>query len=112
VALVAHLECLRGQVLEVDRPARLEGAGEGRRERPDQPAQPVEDFLAIGAEASDFAHAPVQDGEGSITARRVLHDEDGHGRRDHARHGSHRAEVMAGRESDRPAVGQPLRGLG
>ena len=112
VAFVAHLERLRGQVLEIDRPAHIEGPGDGRRERPVQPAQPVEDVRAIGAEAQDLAHALVQYGEGAIAARRVLHDEDGHRGRDHARHGSHRPEVMAGREGDGPAVGQPLRRFG
>jgi len=106
VALVAHLERLGGEVLEIDGPMRADGAGEGGGERLVHPAQPVEDLRPVGAEAQHLAEAFVLDGVGAIAARRVLHDEDGHGGRHNAGHGSDRAEVVAGGEAHRAVVGE------
>src|SRR5262249_15888784 len=68
----------------------------------------VEHRRPVRAEAQHLAEAFVLDGEGAIAARSVLYDEDGHGGRNNACHGSHRAEVVAGREARRAVVGEPL----
>ena len=104
VNLVAHVQGLRHQRLELD------GAGLGQRqiERRAQdvghPLQAVDDLGVVGAEPQHLAEPFVEIAERRAAARRVAHDPHRHRRADDAGHRADRAVMMAGFECDGAAA--------
>ena len=111
VALVAHLERLRGHRAQVDRLAQpLERAGEHAREHVADPGQAVEHLVVVGAVPQHLAEALVERAERAVAVRRVLDHAHRHRRADDARHRPDRAALVARPELEL-AVGGASRGV-
>ena len=99
VALVAHLERLAGDGLEVDRAAARGGPRDsaGPRVLANQRRRSSTDVV-VGAEAEHLAEALVERRERAVAGSGVLDDDDRHRRREDAGHRADRAVVVARRE--------------
>ena len=75
-----------------------------------EPLEPPDHPLVVGAEAEHRAEPLVDGREGPVARDAVLHHEDRHRGGDEAGHRPHRATAVAGRERDRPALDEGLRG--
>ena len=111
VHLVAHAERLGHEGAEIDASAGLDGRAEEGASLALDPAQPLDDARVIGAEAQDLAEPLVDGGEGAAAGPPLLDEEDGHGGRDHARHGACRPRRVAWRDLHL-ALDEEVEGLG
>jgi hypothetical protein len=110
VHLVAHVERLRDQRLQIDGAGVRERRAQRGRDRRRHRAQACEHLRSVGAEAQDLAQALVEVGERAIAGSPVLDDPQRHRRTDHARHRPHGRMVMARLDVDRAAREQIGRG--
>ena len=100
MALIAHLQRLRGDGLEVDAAQRAGDDRERRAQHVAHPRQTAQHVLAVRAKAQRLAQTLVEIAEGAIAAVGILNDQHRHRCRDHPGHGAHCVEVMARRELD------------
>ena len=107
VDLVAHVERLGDEVLEVDAAQLRYRLLQDRVEGVPHPVQPLNDWLTEGAVAQDLTQPFVKRGVGRIAMRLVLEDEHRHGGRDNACHRPDRGMFVAGGELDGAGGGEP-----
>ena len=106
--LVAHVERLRDQRLDLNavalRESHLQHAVQGGR----HPGQALDDFGSVGAEPQHFPQSFVQITESLASGRGIAHDPHRHGWTDDTGHRSDRAMVMARRKRNLAARREPL----
>lgn len=105
----AHVQRLRDQRLQFDRPGPPEPGSERGPERFGHPAQPLDHLRAVGAEAQHLAQPLVHVGGATLPGDGVLHDPHRHRRADDPRHRADRVVVVARRECDAPVAHQRAR---
>ena len=88
VPVVAHLQRLGDERLQVDRPAAAQGRTEHRTEHTIHPPEPLDHLGGKGAVAQHLAQTLVEGGVGDTVAGTVLDDRHRHRWRGHSGHGA------------------------
>ena len=108
VRLVAHLQQLGDEHLDVDLALELHRVAQHGIEVRLQPAQAGEHLVVARAKAQHLAQALIERAVRAVAEGLVLHDPHGHGGRDHARHRADGAVHVARVEFDLAGGGQLL----
>ena len=108
VALIAHMQGLGQQGLDVHAAHQLDGLLQHGRHHLVHPVQAIHHFLVISAVAQHLAVALVHIAEGQVAVGLVLDDVDFHIGRGQARHRAHRLVLVAGLQLDFARLDQGL----
>jgi hypothetical protein len=106
VAFIAHVQRLCDERLQLERSVRGQHFTQRWREHLSHPAQALQHFVSMCAEAQHLAESFVETGKRALAVGAVLDHPHRHRRADDAGHRAHRAVLMAWRKSDcfrRPA---------
>ena len=106
--LVAHVEGLGDDVLQIHAAHMQHGGLQGGGQHGLHPLQPLYRPLPVGAEPDHVSRALVDGGVGTVSVLPVFHLQQGHGAGDNTRHGAHRLVVVAGLKGDLARGGQGL----